>query len=40
VYEWKKTIKVSKPQSGIAYKYFEPTGKINLNSIAEHPAAS
>jgi alpha-L-fucosidase len=40
VYDWKKAIKVSKPQSGIAYKYFEPTGKINLNAIAGIPAAS
>jgi len=39
VYEWKNAIKTSvKP--GIVYKYFEPSGKINLNSITGTPAAA
>ena len=39
-YEWKNALKISKPQPGIDYKYFEPTGKINLGSITGTPAAS
>jgi alpha-L-fucosidase len=33
-YEWKKPINVLKPQPGIAYKYFEPSGKIDIHSIS------
>ena len=40
VFEWKKGVKVSKPLPGISYNYFEPTGKINLNSVAGTAAAS
>ena len=39
VYEWKNATKTSvKP--GISYKYYEPSAKINLNSITGTPAAS
>ncbi len=39
VYGWKNAIKTSvKP--GIDYKYYEPSGKINLNSIAGPPTAT
>ncbi len=38
-YEWKQAVKAGTKQ-GIKYNYFEPTGKINLNSIAGMPAAS
>jgi hypothetical protein len=33
VYEWKKAIKVSNVQPGIFYKYFEPSGKIDISSV-------
>lgn len=33
VYEWMKSIKVSKPQPGIAYKYFEPVGKADMGAV-------
>lgn len=39
VYKWKNSFKV-KPQPGISYKYFEPTGKIDLNSINNNPTAT
>lgn len=39
VYEWKNAIKVSKSKPGIAYKYFEPTGKIDLSSINNNPTS-
>jgi alpha-L-fucosidase len=38
-YEWKNAVKVSKTQPGIMYKYFEPSGKINMSSINANPAA-
>ncbi len=38
-YAWKNSIKV-KPQTGISYKYFEPTGKIDLNSINNNPTST
>jgi len=40
VYEWKKAIKIPSPLQGINYSYFEPSGKINLNSITGTPAAT
>ncbi|HJS55919.1 MAG TPA: alpha-L-fucosidase [Chitinophagaceae bacterium] len=40
VYEWKKAQKHSKPKQGINFKYFEPTGKVNLNSTSGPPTAS
>ena len=40
VYEWKNAIKVSKPKPGIAYKYFEPTAKIDLSSINNNPTST
>jgi alpha-L-fucosidase len=33
VFEWMKAVKVSKPQPGIAFKYFEPSGKPDLESV-------
>ncbi|HEY5967764.1 MAG TPA: alpha-L-fucosidase [Chitinophagaceae bacterium] len=39
-YEWKNAIKVSKPKPGITYKYFEPTGKIDLSSINSNPTST
>ena len=39
VYEWKKAIKASAAKPGIAYRYFEPVGKIDLNSISNDPKA-
>jgi alpha-L-fucosidase len=33
IYEWMDAVKVAAPAPGIAYKYFELNGKINLNSI-------
>jgi alpha-L-fucosidase len=38
-YEWKNGARIAKPQPGISYNYFEPTGKVSLNSIAGTPAA-
>jgi len=32
-YEWKVDLKISNAKPGIAYKYFEPSGKIDLHSI-------
>jgi alpha-L-fucosidase len=40
VYQWKNAIKVSNAKSGIEYKYFEPTGKINSGSINSTPTFS
>ena len=36
----KMQLKISKPRPGIAYKYFEPTGKIDLNSINNNPTST
>jgi len=33
VYGWKKAVKNSKPQPGIMYKYFEPSGKVSMSSM-------
>jgi alpha-L-fucosidase len=38
VYHWMKAEKVKNPKSGIAWKYYEPEGKINLESIQTSPA--
>ncbi len=32
-YEWMNAVNVSSPTAGIAYQYFEPAGKLNLESI-------
>jgi len=32
-YEWKKSYNVLKPIPGINYKYFEPSGKIDMSSL-------
>jgi hypothetical protein len=32
-YEWKNDLKISNVKPGIGFKYCEPTGKIDLNSI-------
>jgi len=37
VYSWKKPLLVSKPEPGIMYKYFEPSGKIDINSVNNNP---
>jgi alpha-L-fucosidase len=39
VYEWKKAKQV-KVQPGIAYKYYEPTGRVNMQSVDGTPVAS
>ncbi len=33
VYEWKMAVKTTRLQAGIAYKYYEPVGKIDINSV-------
>ncbi len=40
VYAWKNAVKVSNAKPGLAYKYFEPVGKIDLNSVKETAIAS
>ena len=37
-YEWMDPVKVGKPQPGIAYKYYEPTGKIDMINSFKDPA--
>jgi alpha-L-fucosidase len=32
-YEWQEGVKVTNAKPGIAYSYFEPTGKIDLNAV-------
>jgi len=32
-FAWKNALKISNEKPGIAYKYFEPTGKIDINSV-------
>ena len=39
-YEWKNENNISNPKPGIAYKYFEPTGKIDINSVRGTPVVS
>jgi len=39
-YEWKNDLKISNVKAGIAYKYFEPTGKIDLSSINNNPTST
>ena len=39
-YKWLIATKLSKPQPGIAYKYYEPAGKIDMSSINNTPTAS
>jgi len=39
-YVWMKSIKSSGAKPGIAYSYFEPGGKIDLNSISSIPTAT
>ncbi|HET9434113.1 MAG TPA: PA14 domain-containing protein, partial [Chitinophagaceae bacterium] len=39
-YEWKNPLKVSDTKPGIAFRYFEPTGKIDLSSINNNPTVS
>jgi len=33
VYEWKKALNVLKPMAGINYKYYEPSGQVDMNSL-------
>jgi hypothetical protein len=40
VFEWKEAQRLSKPQQGINYKYFEPTGIIDLSSINDNPTST
>ena len=35
VYQWMDAMSVSKPDPGIAYRYFEPDGRIDMNSVKE-----
>jgi alpha-L-fucosidase len=37
-HEWQKAVAVNNATAGIAYKYFEPTGKIDLNAITSSTA--
>ena len=39
-YKWLAAAKLSKPQPGIAYRYYEPAGKIDMSSINNTPTAS
>jgi hypothetical protein len=39
-YEWKSDLKISNVKPGIGFKYYEPTGKIDLNSIKGTEKAS
>jgi alpha-L-fucosidase len=39
-YEWKNAIKPSNAKPGIAYRYFEPKGKIDLSSINNNPTST
>jgi hypothetical protein len=39
-YEWKNALKVSNVKPGIAYRYFEPTAKIDLSSINNNPTST
>jgi len=36
-YKWMNAIKATITKPGIAYKYYEPTGKINMSSINGNP---
>ncbi|MGN6165919.1 MAG: alpha-L-fucosidase [Flavisolibacter sp.] len=38
-YDWMKAVKPSNAKRGIAYQYFEPSGKINLESVNTTTAA-
>ena len=37
-YQWMKAVNVSSPRPGISYQYFEPAGKLNLESISSYKA--
>ena len=39
-YEWKNAVKTSNVKPGVAFRYFEPTGKIDLSSINNTSTAS
>ncbi len=39
-YKWLTAAKLSEPQPGIAYKYYEPAGKIDMSSINNTPTTS
>jgi hypothetical protein len=38
-YEWMKAINAGGPKPGIAYRYFEPVGKIDLSVISNSSPA-
>jgi hypothetical protein len=39
-YDWKNALKISNAKQGIAYRYFESTGKIDLSSINNNPTST
>jgi alpha-L-fucosidase len=39
-YRWKESVKLTKPQNGLKYDYYEPKGKIDMNFVNGQPAAS
>ena len=40
VYKWMNAAKPAKLQAGIAYKYYEPAGKVDLSSITNNPTST
>ena len=40
IYEWKSALTIKKPASGIAYKYYEPAGAVDINSVKGNATAS
>ncbi len=40
VYEWMKAVKVAKAEKGISYKYFEPSGKIDMSAVQSDPVST
>lgn len=39
-YEWKKAANIMGQKQGVTYKYYEPTGRINMGSINGNPKLS
>jgi alpha-L-fucosidase len=39
-FNWMKAAKITAIKPGIAYNYFEPSGKINMNAVTSTPVAS
>jgi alpha-L-fucosidase len=40
VYEWRNAVKPATTQPGIAYKYYQPTGKIDMNFTSGQPQST